>query len=288
VDYLNKYKIDEMLENYLAKETGECTRLQEAMRYSVLQGGKRIRPILMRLAYEAVGGTGNIAPYMCAIEFVHTYSLIHDDLPAMDNDALRRGLPTNHVKFDEATAILAGDGLLTLAFEIMLQDLVSDMDPAKAIAANILATGAGASGMVLGQMYDMFYEGKEISIEMLEKIQLNKTGALIKSALKMGAVLGYGSESELFALELYGTYLGKVFQIIDDILDITGQVNELGKDIGSDSKNKKVTYTSFFSVDQCYEIAAELTAKAIKCLDKVNGDTSLLKEIAQDLLNRRR
>lgn len=290
MEELNQYRleVEDILNRYLKREDSNFTRLQDSMKYSVLQGGKRIRPILMKLAYEAVGGMGDISPYMCAIEFIHTYSLIHDDLPAMDNDFLRRGMPTNHIKFDEATAILAGDGLLTLAFEIMFEDLIQDPDVAKIKAAHILSVGAGTQGMVLGQMQDIFYEDKDISIDILQQIHLNKTGALIKAAMKMGAVLGYATDSELFALELYGIYIGKVFQIIDDILDVTGQVTELGKNIGSDIKNQKVTYASFYSINECYNIATNLTNKAIKCLNKINKDTTLLKNIANNLLNRRR
>lgn len=293
MDYLNKYKleVEDILKRYLQQQdrSNQCTnRLLDAMSYSLLQGGKRIRPILLQLAYNAVGGQEKIDPYLFAIECIHTYSLIHDDLPAMDNDSLRRGMPTNHVQFDEATAILAGDGLLSLAFEIVLEDISNSNDIMKAKASHVLAVAAGSNGMVLGQTYDMFYENKNISLDILDKIHLNKTGALIKAALQMGAILGYASDSELFALELYGSYLGKVFQIIDDILDVTGDSTILGKDVGSDSKNKKITYTTFFSVDECYKIATELTHKAINCLNKVNGDTTLLCKIANDLLNRRR
>ncbi len=285
--YEYKEYVEQTIEKYLPKSDGPFSRLNEAMRYSACLGGKRIRPILMRLAYEAVGGTGNIDAYMCAIEFVHTYSLIHDDLPAMDNDDLRRGKPTNHIQFDEATAILAGDGLLTYAFEVMFADMTQDVDSAKVIAAGILASAAGVNGMVAGQMLDIQSEGKEIDIETLDLIHLNKTGALISGATKMGAVLGYGNAQEVAALEAYGMYLGKVFQIVDDILDETGEVEQLGKPINSDIENGKITYTRYYTSQECYEIATKLTDKAIKCLDRVDGDTQMLEDIAKMLIDRR-
>ncbi|OOB77071.1 MAG: geranyl transferase [Epulopiscium sp. Nuni2H_MBin003] len=274
--------IEKQLDRYLPQED---TRLNQAMRYSTLQGGKRIRPYLMELAYKVVGGTGDISAYMCAIEFIHTYSLIHDDLPAMDNDDLRRGVPTSHIKFDEPTAILAGDALLTLAFQIMLEDCVNADDIAKTKAMHLLSEGA--LQMVQGQMLDVTNEGKEIDIQLLDTIHLNKTGALIKATIKAGAVLGYASDMELFALETYGIYLGKVFQIIDDILDVTSTTQILGKNVGSDIKNNKITYLSFYSLEECYKIANELTNKALNSLDKIQTDTTLLRKIAQDLVIRK-
>ncbi len=288
---IDEYKayVEQIIEEYLPQSDGAFSRLNEAMRYSVCLGGKRIRPILMKLAYEAVGATGNIDAYMCAIEFVHTYSLIHDDLPAMDNDDLRRGKPTNHIQFDEATAILAGDGLLTYAFEVMFADMTKeDVDPAKVIAGGILASAAGVNGMVAGQMLDIQSEGKDIDIETLDLIHLNKTGALLCAATKMGAVLGYGNSQEVAALEAYGMYIGKVFQIVDDILDETGEVEQLGKPINSDIENGKITYTRYYTSQECYEIATKLTDKAIKCLDRVDGDTEMLESIAKMLINRRK
>ncbi len=286
---LIKYReyVDSILDDFLSRPVGNFKKLHEAMRYSVKQEGKRIRPILMKLSYEAVGGQGNIDAYMSAIEFIHTYSLIHDDLPAMDNDDLRRGQPTNHKKFDEATAILAGDGLLSLAFQIMLEDIAQNEDIARIRAANILSEGAGVTGMVAGQILDMESEDTEVDLPTLELIHIHKTGALLKSATKMGAVLGYGSQTEISALETYGQYIGKVFQIIDDVLDITSSTTELGKPINSDATNKKMTYTNYYSIQECYNIANDLTNKAIRCLDKVSGDTTLLRNIALDLAKRK-
>lgn len=286
---LNAYSVafEEQLEALLPQVEGPFARLYESMKYSISAGGKRIRPLLMKLCYEAVGGDGDISAYMCAIEMIHTYSLIHDDLPAMDNDDFRRGKPTNHKQFDEATAILAGDALLTYAFECMLEDALVTDDMARVKAAHVLGEASGARGMVAGQILDMESEGKSISKDTLDMIHLHKTGALIAAATKMGAILGHSSPVETAALEMYGKYLGKVFQIIDDILDETSTLEELGKPIKSDEKNHKTTYTSFYSIDECYAIAENLTQKALGCLDKISGDTTLLRQLATDLVYRK-
>lgn len=279
--------IEQKLTQYMPKEEGPFQKLITSMNYSVEAGGKRIRPILMQLAFEAVGGQGDIGAYTSAIEMIHTYSLIHDDLPAMDNDELRRGKPTNHMVFGEATAILAGDGLLNYAFECMLQDALEKDDMSRVRAAQALSEASGWSGMIGGQVLDMESEGKTIDLETLDCIHLHKTGALISVATKMGAILGHGSPSEVTALYTYGKYLGKVFQIIDDVLDEVGETEALGKPIKSDEKNQKNTYTSFYTVEECYTIATMLTEKAIACLDRINGDTHLLREIATSLIYRK-
>lgn len=284
---LYRERIENQLKEALPTNHGSFGALYEAMGYSLYAGGKRIRPILMQLAYEAVGGLGDITSYLCAIEMIHTYSLIHDDLPAMDNDDLRRGKPTNHKMFGEATAILAGDALLNGAFEIMLEDALHHDDMNRVRAAHLLAEASGAHGMIGGQILDMQSEGKQIDKNALDAIHLHKTGALIAAAVNMGAVLGNGSPGEVSALTFYGKYLGKVFQIIDDILDATSTVEELGKPIHSDMKNEKNTYLSFYDVDTCYSIAQELTTKAIGCLEHVEGDTSLLRHLALRLVQRR-
>lgn len=284
---LYRERIENQLKDALPKETKKFGDLYEAMGYSLYAGGKRIRPLLMQLAYEAVGGSDDITPYLCAIEMIHTYSLIHDDLPAMDNDDLRRGKPTNHKVFGEATAILAGDALLTGAFENMLEDALIHDDISRVRAAAILAQASGATGMIGGQILDMQSENKQIDKDQLEEIHLYKTGALIAAALNMGAVLGGGTPAEVTALTFYGKYLGKVFQIIDDVLDAVSTAQELGKPIHSDIKNQKNTYLSFYDIDTCYNIATDLTTKAIKCLDRVEGDTTLLKDLATRLVHRR-
>ena len=279
--------INACLKKYMPIREGYFQTLYEAMDYSLSAGGKRIRPVLMQLAYEAVGGKEDIDAYLCAIEMVHTYSLIHDDLPAMDNDDYRRGKLTNHKVFGDATAILAGDGLLTESFHIMLKDALSHGGEERVYAAAVLSEACGVEGMIGGQILDMLSEDKAIDLETLDMIHLNKTGAMIAAATKMGAILGGGSPREISLLEAYGKYIGKVFQIVDDILDTTSTMEELGKPIHSDEKNNKNTYLSFYSVTQCYEIAETLTNKAVGLLGQVDGDTTLLEEIAMELIKRR-
>ncbi len=279
--------IEQHLKTCLPPAEGLFEQVLAAMHYSLQAGGKRIRPTLMQLAYEAVGGTGDITTYLGAIEMIHTYSLIHDDLPAMDDDDLRRGKPTNHIVFGEATAILAGDALLNYAFESMLLDALETEDMARVRAAYVLAEASGVQGMIGGQVLDMVNEGKTITLETLECTHQHKTGALLAAATKMGAILGHGTPSEVAALETYGKYLGKVFQIIDDVLDEVSTEAELGKPIQSDIKNHKMTYTAFYTTDACYTLAETLTQKATDCLERVQGDTSRLKQIAEELIYRR-
>ena len=280
--------MDGILENVLPQNENPFSELYKAMKYSLTAGGKRIRPVLMKLAYEAVGGEENIDPYLCAIEMVHTYSLIHDDLPARDNDDYRRGKPTNHKVFGEATAILAGDALLNDAFTVMLEDALCTGDNTnKFRAIQVLSIASGSKGMIGGQILDIKAERKQSTLEDINLIQLNKTGRLITAALKMGAILGQGSNREVSILEAYGQYIGKVFQIIDDVLDEISTEEELGKPIHSDQKNEKLTYLNFYSVDQCYQIAEDYTNKAIKLLGEIQGDTELLEKIAKELITRR-
>lgn len=279
--------VNTALNEYLPKQDGYFKTIYDAMHYSLEAGGKRIRPILMQLCYEAVGGTESIDAYLCGIEMIHTYSLIHDDLPAMDNDDYRRGKPTNHKVFGEAIAILAGDGLLTEAFHIMLQDALNHGGEERLHAACLLSKASGIEGMIGGQVLDMESENKSIDKDTLDVIHLNKTGALIAAATKMGAILGGGSAREINILEAYGKYIGKVFQIVDDILDATSTMEELGKPIGSDVENHKNTYLSFYSIEECYEIAEELTEKAVALLHQIEGDTVLLEQIAMQLIKRR-
>ena len=279
--------VNTALSQYLPKKEGYFKTIYDAMHYSLEAGGKRIRPILMQLCYEAVGGKESIDAYLCGIEMIHTYSLIHDDLPAMDNDDYRRGKLTNHKVFGEAVAILAGDGLLTEAFHIMLKDAVSHGGPERLYATYILSEASGVEGMIGGQVLDMESENKAIDLETLDMIQLNKTGAIISAATKMGAILGGGSQREVSIFEAYGKYIGKVFQIVDDVLDATSTMEELGKPIGSDEENHKNTYLSFYSVEECYQIAETLTSKAVHLLSQIEGDTTLLEQIATQLIKRR-
>jgi geranylgeranyl diphosphate synthase type II len=243
------------------------TRLVAAMRYSLEAGGKRLRPILCIAASEAVGGSeADVMPAACALELIHTYSLIHDDLPAMDDDDLRRGKPTSHKAFDEATAILAGDALLTAAFEILAtagreqrRDALKWLE-----VAYLIACAAGHSGMVQGQMMDLSAEGKEIALEDLERLHQYKTGALIEASLKTGALLGGGSSQEVAALGRYGRHIGLAFQMADDILDVEGKPEMLGKLVGSDQAHQKVTGPSLIGLEQTKVRAGELVDRALE------------------------
>ena len=280
-------QVNVALNEYLPKRAGYFKTIYDAMHYSLEAGGKRIRPILMQLCYEVVGGKESIDAYLCGIEMIHTYSLIHDDLPAMDNDDYRRGKLTNHKVFGEAVAILAGDGLLTEAFHIMLGDALAHGGIERLHAAYLLSEASCVEGMIGGQVLDMESENKEIDLETLNMIHLNKTGALIAAATKMGAILGGGSAREISLLEAYGKYIGKVFQIVDDILDATSTMEELGKPIGSDVENHKNTYLRFYSIEECYQIAEDLTQKAVALLNQIDGDTKILEQIAMELIKRR-
>ena len=234
--------VNRQLEKYVEQAPGIPPRLQEAMSYSLLAGGKRLRPILVLLSCEACGGAIEAAlPAACAMEMVHTYSLIHDDLPAMDNDDLRRGRPTSHVIFGEALAILAGDGLLTLAFEVLARD-VAPGETAAACCAD-LARAAGMAGMVGGQVADLEAEGRTVaSLEELEGIHRRKTGALLASSLTLGARIAGASNEDLHRLASYGRALGLAFQITDDLLDVCGTSQSMGKSVQKDAARGKLTY----------------------------------------------
>ncbi|MBE9536581.1 MAG: polyprenyl synthetase family protein [Proteobacteria bacterium] len=268
---------------------GLTDRLHQAMNYSLEAGGKRIRPILTIAACEALGGDINkVMPAACALEFIHTYSLIHDDLPAMDDDDYRRGEPTCHRAFDEATAILAGDGLLTAAFELLTRsDLFEGVDPATAMeVANDIARAAGHGGMVGGQQADMDAEGKEVDLPTLEFIHTHKTGALILASIKAGAKLGGGSPKKIKALIKYGEAAGLAFQVADDILDVTGDTTTLGKDAGSDEARGKATYPAILGVREAKNRAAELLDTALDSLNTFDSKADPLREIARYIVNR--
>ena len=240
-------------------------RVHDAMRYSLLAGGKRLRPILTMAAARACGRPGgSVLDAACALECLHTYSLIHDDLPAMDNDDLRRGMPTNHKAFDEATAILAGDGLLTMSFEIMTQ-------PRKGLAAQrwleatrLLAVGGGAQGMIGGQMADIQAEGSPVSKSSLSYIHAHKTGALLAASLEIGAVLAGASAQKRRKLKDFGDKIGLAFQIADDILNVEGDEVKLGKKVGSDKAHSKATYPALYGLKKAKAMAASELAGALK------------------------
>ena len=236
----------------------------EAMRYSLLAGGKRLRPMMVLAACEAVGGKKEDAlPFACALEMIHTYSLIHDDLPAMDNDDYRRGRLTSHKVFGEDMAILAGDGLLHHAMDTMADACLKNPTPQTTGAMKAIAHGAGIFGMLTGQVVDVHFEGKPLDIETLDFIHLHKTAAMIRGALEAGAIVGGADKEIAEQFGLAGEKIGVAFQILDDILDVTSTLEELGKPIHSDEKNEKTTYVTLFGIEKSREIAAKLSDEAI-------------------------
>lgn len=281
------------IEQYLKITVEEKDKPQkliyEAMNYSLLSGGKRLRPVLLLAAYELFNNNENAAmPFACAMEMIHTYSLIHDDLPAMDNDDYRRGRLSNHKKFGEATAILAGDGLLNMAFETGLKAAVeSEINSNNVVKALFeIALSSGADGMIGGQVVDMFGHDKISSVEDLKHMYSLKTGAIIKSSITAGAVLGGASKQELHALESYAKNIGLAFQIEDDILDVTGNIEKLGKKTGSDEANDKITYLSFISIEEAQKQVEILTNEAIESLYIFGDKATYLIELAKYLTNR--
>jgi len=281
--------VETALDNYLPKIDTLPSSLHEAMRYSVFAGGKRIRPVLMMAACETVGGSIQQAlPAACAIEMIHSYSLIHDDLPAMDDDDLRRGKQTNHKVFGEATAILAGDGLLTEAFILLSNpEVFSGMTgETRRELIHLLARNSGSRGMVGGQVVDMESEGKTIDLPTLEYIHTHKTGALILAAIEMGAVIGGADLQQRRALRRYGEAAGLAFQVADDILDIIADQAELGKDVGSDQARGKATYPALLGLDEARLRAKELRDMAFSALS-IFGESALpLREIAGYIVDR--
>ncbi len=283
-------RVDEALDRFLPPDTdlnAPCPpQLAQAMRYSLLAGGKRLRPILALMAAEACGADPTEAlPAACAVEMVHTYSLIHDDLPAMDDDDLRRGRPTCHKMFDEATAILAGDGLLTLAFETIVR--YTRPPEAAARCVRILAEAAGPAGMVGGQMADLQAEGRfDGTVSLLEAIHRRKTGALLRAPLTMGAVVAGASDAQIEALDHYGRAVGLAFQIVDDLLDVQGDETKMGKRVQKDSELGKWTYPGFLGIEGSRTRARELADEAMTALDLFGDRSGLLRALAWDLLER--
>ena len=257
------------------------------MRYSLLTGGKRLRPVLVLEACRLCGGAVEDAlPFAGAIEMVHTYSLIHDDLPCMDDDDLRRGRPTNHKVFGEANAVLAGDGLLTAAFETMLAP-GQKLPPERVLeAAGILARAAGGRGMVGGQVLDMAGEGRALGLTEVEELQRLKTGALIRAAVEMGCAVAGGAEEQREALCRYADCLGLAFQIQDDILDVVGDEATLGKPIGSDVRSDKTTFVALKGLADCRILVAELTDRAVEALAPFGSEAESLRGLAQSLAGR--
>lgn len=260
--------------------------VSQAMRYSVENGGKRIRPALLLEFCRVCGGDYKKAvPFACALEMIHTYSLIHDDLPCMDNDDFRRGKPSCHIAFGEEYALLAGDALLTLAFETAMKSNLSAEITVK--AAKELAKAAGVMGMVGGQVLDLQNEGKKVGISDLQKTDELKTGELIRAACVLGCVCAGADDKKIAAAEKYAHDIGIAFQIVDDILDVTSDEETLGKPIGSDEENQKSTYVSLLGIEKSRKTAEELTLNAQKALDAFDGDVTSLKDFAEKLKNRK-
>ena len=284
-----KKEVEQIVTSFLPKEEGYQKTVLEAMNYSVSAGGKRLRPMLMLETYRMFGGTSKvIEPFMAAIEMIHTYSLIHDDLPAMDNDEYRRGRKTTHVVYGEAMAILAGDALLNYAFETAASAFVLDEgNPAIGKAFMILASKAGVYGMIGGQVGDVESEGKEIDADTLKFIHIHKTSALLESAMLIGAVLAGASEQQQRTVELAARELGLAFQIRDDILDVTGNTDELGKPVGSDEKNHKNTYVALEGLEKAKEDVKRYSESAIDRLKSLPVRNEFLYELIEELIDRR-
>ncbi|MEO5378792.1 MAG: polyprenyl synthetase family protein [Magnetococcus sp. DMHC-6] len=279
--------IESALENLVSTADQPSLRLNAAIRHSLLGAGKRLRPILVLASAEAVGGDSQrVMPFACAMECIHTYSLIHDDLPAMDNDDLRRGRPTCHKAFDEASAILAGDGLLTLAFEVAATPVAGIS--AEVILATLvqLAKDAGISGMVGGQMLDLQAENRSISVEELRHIHRHKTGALIRCSCLAGARLGGGDAEQVKLLQHYGESMGLAFQIMDDILDEIGDSQVMGKNQGSDRARAKATYPQLMGIDQARQQAMQLVSQSVDLLEPFSSAADPLRALARFILTR--
>lgn len=286
-----KYRVDyieKLLKEHMPEEKGYQKTIFEAMNYSLKAGGKRLRPILTLEACRIVGGNEeDVIPFAIAIEMIHTYSLIHDDLPALDNDDLRRGRPTNHKVYGDAMAILAGDGLLNYAFEIMLSSSIGKENPAKYLnAINEIAKSSGVYGMIGGQVVDIESEDKKIEMEKLDFIHLNKTAAIIVGCMRAGAIIGDATEEQLENITKYATNIGLSFQIADDILDITGDESKLGKKVGSDIDNNKSTYPSLIGLEKSKEIANDLINEAKTRISNIKGDTEFLNDLAEYIVAR--
>jgi geranylgeranyl diphosphate synthase type II len=280
-------QVNERLESYLGHLGPDCPDvLRESMAYSLLAGGKRLRPLLLLLACEAAGGEAPAAmPAACAIEMVHTYSLIHDDLPAMDDDDLRRGRPTCHIQFGEANAILAGDALLTLAFEIIARDVKPPGIAATCCAD--LASASGAAGMVGGQSADLEAEDVGISsLEQLEAVHCRKTGRLLCSALTMGGRIAQASSDAIADLEHYGRNVGLAFQITDDLLDIIGEQDKMGKGVRKDAHHGKLTYPALLGVNESRNLAGQLIEKACRSINRFGERGRRLEALAHFVLER--
>ena len=287
--------VDRWLDRLIPSTTESPELIHEAMRYSLFAGGKRLRPVLAIAAGEMFGADPNeLLPIACALEMIHTYSLIHDDLPAMDNDDLRRGMPTSHIRFGEAIAILAGDALLTQAFITLAATPQRDSSTQVRLIAEVARAAGTTEALIGGQVLDLHYEGKPVTAPQLEAIHRAKTGALIRCAVRVGAITGGASDDELAALTIYAEKIGLAFQIADDLLDETATSEELGKTAGKDAATQKATYTSLHGIIGARHLADEVIREAIAALehstaplDGVRRDSTRLREIAHFIVDRR-
>jgi len=291
-NYLEDRKtlVVEALKKFMPEPSGLAGDVISAMNYSLFAGGKRIRPILCIAGAEAVGGSADdVLPVACAIELIHSYSLIHDDLPAMDNDDLRRGKPTNHKVFGEAVALLAGDGLLTLAFNLMAGYGVDKKVEKTALlrVIELISSAAGYKGMVGGQVVDISYEGKNPEPAVVEYIHTHKTGAMIAASVTAGTILAGGNKEEVKSINRYGQQIGLAFQIADDILNIEGDRRAMGKEIGSDKVRGKITYPSVFGITESKNIQKRLIDQAIESLNRFDKRAEPLRELARYIINRK-
>ncbi len=275
-------RTEQALESYFASWRGVPDALREAMRYSLFAGGKRLRPALALGAAELVCGDDRVAlPPACALEMIHTYSLIHDDLPAMDNDDLRRGKPTSHKVFGEAAAILAGDALLTMAF-----DVAADCGDVRVVRE--IAQAAGAGGMVGGQLVDLQSEDRQLGVEELRALHAMKTGALIRVSVRVGAMVAGATDAQLHALTVYGESIGLAFQIADDILDVVGDEAAIGKPVGSDVANQKSTYPAAVGIDGARALAANAATQAVDALAGFGREADVFRSLARYIVERDR
>ena len=282
----SKQSIEQWLSTVLHSPIPEYKRLYEAMNYSLLQGGKRIRPILTKAVLDAMKVDASLyKEFLCALECIHTYSLIHDDLPAMDNDDYRRDNLTNHKVYGDGMAILAGDGLLTYAFQLCSENTTASAEQ-KIKAIQCLATAAGPEGMVGGQAFDLLSEGKHIPLEELKILHSGKTGALFNAAIELGLILSNADQAKYAAYMTYANCLGLLFQITDDILDVTGTIEELGKTPGSDIRQDKSTYVSLLGLDEARNEAHAVAQKAHAALATIEDDTHILSAIIDYLMDR--
>ncbi len=283
--------IEDVLKNYLPKNPSYQKTIYDAMEYSVMAGGKRLRPMMMYQTYKMFGGEDKelIEPFMAAIEMIHTYSLVHDDLPAMDNDTYRRGRKTTHVVYGEDMGILAGDALLNFAYETAIKGAAAAKATKNAInALDILSKKAGITGMVGGQVVDVELTGKKLDEERLDFIFKLKTGALLEASLMVGAALAGADEKYIELMEQAGLNIGMAFQIQDDILDITSTTEELGKPVHSDEKNDKTTYVSLYGMEKAHEDVEKYSKKALSIMEELPYENQFLYTLIEKLINRRK